>query len=237
MKRFGLGVLIAVSTTIAAEANAGSFWFPLAGYYPYSSGNNIQSIPDLDNRQNYMRSRMNETGDYWDGYRYSDGQIGFKKDRGGDWEFDGVPYAEDETYLYYDNHRGYDFAVPEGIEVHTVEGGTFCGTYEPEGQVCVQHNLSYGTFRTYYTHMDIADWVQYLNHGDWIGKWAHIGDVSDVSTANIGVHLHFVTYKYEPNHSDYSTRVGTIGYGWIVVDPYGLKDGVGGTDLEPYLWN
>lgn len=230
-------ILIIAATFLSTEAKAGTFWFPLDGYYPYSSGNNIQAVPDLDNRSNYMKSRMNETGDYWNGYSYSDGQIGFKKDGTGDWEFDGVPYAEDETYLYYDNHRGYDFAVPKYTEVHTVEGGEFCGIYAPEGQVCIEHDLPYGTFRTYYTHMEIESWVTSLSLGTWIGKWAHIGDVSDVSAGSVGVHLHFVTYKYDPTHPDYSTRVGTIGYGWIVVDPYGLKNGVGGADIEPYLWN
>jgi len=237
MKKFQLLLPAVVFAIIFAKAEANTFWFPLDGYYPYSSDNNITAVPDLDNRSNYMKSRMNETGNYWNGYLYAGPVVGFKKDGTGNWELDGVPYIGNKTYLFYDNHRGYDFAVPKDTKVHTVEAGKFCGITAIEGQVCIEHDLSYGKFRTYYTHMDIANWVYSLSYGTTIGKWAHIGNVSNVSAMSVGYHLHFVTYKYEPGHPDYNTRVGTIGYGWIVVDPYGLKDGVDGYDIEPYLWN
>ena len=229
-------ILLFVFTAITSVSFAGSFYFPLEGHYPYSSNNNIEAVPDLDVRTYYMKSRMNETGDYWNGYKYSDGQIGYKKDGGGDWGFDGVPYVEDETYLYYDNHRGYDFVVPQYTAVHAVEDGTFCGYVATYGQICIQHNLTEGVYQTYYTHMtNIPSSIKNMSYGQTIYRWTKVGEVSNVGAS--GVHLHFTTYKYDPNHPDYSTRKTPNNNGWIVVDPYGLKDGVGGDDLEPYLWN
>ena len=237
MKKFACTLAVLFSFMFAHSASAGTFWFPLEGHYPYSE-NNVTSVPDLDNRTNYMRSRMNETGNYWNGYNYSGGQIGFEKDGGGNWEFDGVRYIENKTYLYYDNHRGYDFRVTAGTAVHTVEAGTFCGYTPTYGQICVQHSIPEGVYRTYYTHMtNIPSWLQNAQYGTQVAKWTQVGAVSNVGIPTAIEHLHFVTYKYDPSHPNYSLREGTIGYGWIVVDPYGLKNGPGAPDLEPYLWN
>lgn len=243
---------VALALCFSLSAHAGTFWFPLNGYYPYSV--NVTAVPDLNQKSELMRSRMNQygkrsngciddaTGSSCSGSWTASKVWGYKKDGGGLWEFDGVPYTSNKNYLYYDNHRGYDFSVPANTSVHTVEGGTFCGVYTAEGQVCIEHNLSYGKYRTYYTHMNIANWVNYLSMGDWVGKWAHIGNVSNVSQYPVGVHLHFATYKYESYCVTNATttfckeRLGNVGPGWIVVDPYGLKNGVGGTDIEPYLW-
>lgn len=60
-------------------AQAGSFYFPIEGHYPYSPGNNIEAVPDLDNRTDYMKSRMNEKGNYWNGYNCSVGKSGLKR--------------------------------------------------------------------------------------------------------------------------------------------------------------
>lgn len=246
--------VLASALFFGLPAQAGTFWFPLNGFYPYSSGNNITAVPDLNQLSEVVRSRMNEygrrakgcldgvTGGSCIGSWNSTKVWGYKKDSVGLWELDGVPYSGNKNYLYYDNHRGYDFAVAAGTEVRTVEDGTFCGIYTAEGQVCIKHILPSGTYRTYYTHMNIATWVKSLNEGDWVGKWANIGNVSNVSQYSVGVHLHFATYKYDsscasnPTQTRCQERLGNVGPGWIVVDPYGLKNGVGGTDIEPYLW-
>ena len=146
-----------------------------------------------------------------------------------------MPYIENKTYLYYDNHRGYDFAVDAGTTVHTVEAGTFCGYTPTYGQICIQHSIPEGLYQTYYTHMtNIPYWLQTAQYGTYIAKWTQIGTVSNVGTTATP-HLHFTVRKYDPNHPDYVRR--RVDNGWIVVDPYGLKNGPGAPDLEPYLWN
>ena len=235
---------------ITSFVTAGSFWFPLDGHYPYSNYNNIQAVTDLDQRNFYVRSRMNETGRYSNGClndmtggscgsksTFSNSSVwGYKKDGSGSWQFDGVPYVGSVTYIYYDNHRGYDFAVPAGTGVHAVEDGTFCGHVPAYRQICIQHSISEGTYQTYYTHMNnIPSWLKNASIGTFISQWTKLGTVYKVGAS--GVHLHFATYKYDPYHPNYSTRKTPSDNGWIVVDPYGLKNGPGGTDLEPYLWN
>ncbi len=248
MKKFACTLAVLFLFVFASGAFAGTFWFPLEGHYPYSE-NQVTAVPDLDQRVSYMRSRMNETGQKSNGCNskdspsypctaaYVDGYSiwGYKKDGGGNWEFDGVPYIEDKTYLYYDNHRGYDFKVTAGTVVHTVEAGTFCGHVPSLGQICIQHSIPEGVYQTYYTHMtNIPSWLQTAQYGTYIAKWTQVGTVSNVGTAT--PHLHFTVRKYDPNHPDYARRKVNDS-GWIVVDPYGLKNGPGAPDIEPYLWN
>jgi hypothetical protein len=243
------GALFAILFVISAQA--GTFWFPLEGLYPYSV--QVTAVPDLDQRPYYMRSRMNEVGRRSNGclpdnsYQCSNtfdaakSVWGYLKDGGGNWEFDGVQYNDltstsKHAYLWYDNHRGYDFITTQSnAPVHTVEAGTFCGITPKYGQVCVQHILPSGTYKTYYTHMaNIPSSISSLGFGQKIAKWAKVGTVSNVGTSE--VHLHFVVQKYDPKHLSYSRRKVTDD-GWIVVDPYGLKNGPYGSDIEPYLWN
>jgi hypothetical protein len=232
------------------SAHAGTFWFPLEGLYPNTV--QVNAVPDLDQRQYYIRSRLNEIG------RRSNGCLpdtsyqcnntfdsvksvwGYIKDGGGYWLFDEVDYTEDKLYLYYDNHRGYDFhTFQANAPVHTVEAGTFCGKTASIGQVCVLHTILDGAqkvvYKTYYTHMaNIPSSIANMVYGTKIAKWAKIGTVSNTGTS--AVHLHFVVYKYDPNHTDLSRRKVTSD-GWIVVDPYGLRKGSYGSYLEPKLWN
>lgn len=236
MKNSFIVLFFALSSILAPNASAGPFWFPLDGHYPYSNYNNIQAVPDLDQRKLHIRSRMNETGKYSNGClngltggscgsssTFSNSSVwGYKKDGGGNWQLDGVPYVGSVAYLYYDNHRGYDFAVPSGTGVHAVEDGTFCGYDSTLGQICIQHSIESNTYRTYYSHMkNIPTWLKNASIGTFISQWTKIGTVSNVGTG--GVHLHFVTYKYDPYHPNYSIRKTPIGSGWIVVDPLWFK--------------
>jgi murein DD-endopeptidase MepM/ murein hydrolase activator NlpD len=243
---FGSAFVALVFTT---SIQAGTFWFPLEGYYPYTT--EVTAVPDLDQRIGYMRSRMNETGKKSNGcvadtsylctdsYKKNYSIWSYLKDGGGNWEFDGVYYTGDELYLWYDNHLGYDFIAKSDTAVRTVEVGTFCGLVRTYGQVCVQHLTSDGAnkiaYKTYYTHMaNIPSSISKMTIGQKIAKWTKIGTVSNVGT--VGKHLHFSVYKYDPNHINYSSRKVTSD-GWIIVDPYGIKAGLGGKNLEQYLWN
>jgi murein DD-endopeptidase MepM/ murein hydrolase activator NlpD len=232
-------VFIAALFCISNPVYAGTFWFPLEGYYPYQVP--ISAVPDLDTRDGYIKTRLSDTGKRENGcidnnttqscvlpFDSTTDVWGFKKDGGGDWWLDGVPYDDGlsgsgSVYMWYDNHRGYDFAVPEGVGVHAVEAGTTCTFYAPLNQVCLKHVVNGVTYQTYYAHMRNVP-TRLKTVGNVVTKWEYLGYVSKYGAE--GVHLHFVTRKLVK---------GTL----VTVDPYGHKEWRNGgwIDTEPYLWN
>lgn len=236
---------IAFCTTSIAQA--GTFWFPVEGHYPYSTNLIVTAVPDLDRSVGNMRTRLWQTGKKANGCRddspsypctstYSSGNSvwGYKKTGGGDWAFDGVRYNDYEggtgkVWLWYDNHGGYDFISSAGgtPAIHAVESGTTCGYTSSYGQVCIQHSLPTGTYRTYYTHMTNIQ-TKFKTTGNTVTRWDYIGNMGGTAPGGgVGVHLHFETHKLVS---------GT----YQIVDPYGHKPGWPSNTTDdpnnPYLW-
>ncbi len=139
---------------------------------------------------------------------------GYKRLGGMKWSTPRLNYLDyvdgsDDEYMWHDGHRGYDYAIQRWTPVHASASGTLENVYYPEGQITLDHRNGY---RTIYTHMQIAHPIPFNFH-----KGTMIGWVSNVSTSNIGPHLHFVVKKRNANGQ------------WEQVDPYG---GSG----EPVLW-
>lgn len=232
---------------ISSSAQAGSFWFPIAGHYPYSTNLKVTAVPDLDPRLDFIKTRLFETGLKSKGciadnanypcnstYVKDYSVWAYKRQGGGDWSFDGVRYNDGrggsgKKWLWYDNHRGYDFTSTTTThpEIYSVEGGSTCGYVPSIGQMCIQHSLNGGVYRTYYGHMkDIPSNLK--QNGGWghsVYRWYFLGRMSNKGTG--GVHLHFVTQKL-------------VDAQWVVVDPYGHKPGWPGNTTDdpnnPYLW-
>lgn len=218
-----------------SSAQAGTFWFPIDGHYPYSTNLVVTAVPDLDQTTDTIRTRLWETGEKDVDSITSGGLWAFVKDGGGDWDFDGVRYDDNQggtghEYVWYDNHTGYDFISTDSgtHEIHAVEDGETCGYSSTYGQICIEHSLSGGTYRTWYTHMSNIPSALKTNGGvgHSIYRWQYLGDMSNTGASS--VHLHFVTRKL-------------VGSDWVVVDPYGHKpDWPGNTNDDsnnPYLWD
>ena len=117
------------------------------------------------------------------------------------------------VWMWYDQHRGYDFLVKKLIPVLASARGKLDKVDTKWGQVTLDHS-DYGyKYQTIYTHMKLN-----LPLPKVVKKGSILGWVSNVAPSNqaVGVHLHFVVKK-------------KVGKEWIVVDPYG---GSG----EPVLW-
>lgn len=214
---------------------AGTFWFPIAGHYPYSTNLKVTAVPDLDPSPNTIKTRLWQKGTYNTQTITVSGLKAFTKSGGGDWDFDGVRYNDGrggtgKKYVWYDNHNGYDFVTTGSVtnpEIHAVESGKTCGHIAKYGQLCLEHVISGTKYQTIYTHMsNIPTRLKTSNVS--VAKWEFLGLMSNVSVEPVNVHLHFVTKKHIGNDS------------WVIVDPYGHKpnwpNDTSDDPNNPYLW-
>ena len=227
MKRF-IFVLMALFLFGTSSVYAGFLQFPATGYT--SSNAPVTAVMDHNSSWNYIETYTGETGSYWDGcLAYVNGQNvacdvntnadapwAYKRLGGATWSTPGLNYNDDvcddyptcSKYMWYDNHRGYDFAVPQWTSIGASAAGTIVEINGTWGQITIDHGNGY---RTTYTHM-------YLNLPlpQTVSKGERIGWVSDVAPVTVYPHLHFVVKR-------------STGGLWYLVDPYG---GSG----EPVLW-
>lgn len=208
--------VVAVLTLFVTNVHSAGFLkFPAVGYTKSSAP--VTAVVDNDLRPNYIKTFKGETGSYYDGcLAYVGGTYvacnpntnsiwGYKRSGGAPWTVTGIKYSGGTTYMWYDGHRGYDFAVPEMTPVIASANGTLGKITTSWGQVTIDHGNGY---RTTYTHMQLN-----LPLPTNIKKGSIIGWVSDVAPASspVSPHLHFVVEK-------------SLGGGkWEVTDPYGIK--------------
>lgn len=226
MKNYVIRVLAIITTVFISteSANAGFLRFPVYGYT--KSNATVTSVMDHDNTVGSIRTYTGQTGSISDGCKaYVNKQNvactssntsaprGYKKSGGGAWSVSGMNYADYTDggynwYMWYDNHNGYDFGVPQWTQVVASEGGTIVAINSTWGQITIDHGNGY---RTTYTHMYLL-----LPQMSTVAKGAALGWVSNVSPDPIGPHLHFTVRRY-------------LNGVWTLVDPYG---GSG----QPVLW-
>lgn len=253
-KKFFVAVVTAFVLCAASAASwAGTFWFPIDGHYPYSSNLIVTAVPDLDPTDGAMKTRLYQTGRKANGcidaspsYPCSSSYVegysiwAYKKDGGGDWDFDGVLYddaysSSGHQWLWYDDHTGYDFISTNNgatLGIHAVDDGVTCGYSSDWGQICIEHSLPTGTYRTWYTHMTNIPSTLKTNNGNGhtVYRWDYLGNMGSKAPSGVSVnkHLHFVTKKL-------------ISGNWVVVDPYGHKPSWPGSTTDdpnnPYLWD
>lgn len=205
---------------------AGFLEFPADGYTKSTAP--VTAIMDHDSRLNYIKTFKGQTGSFKDGcLAYVGGKNvtcdpitngsapwAYKRPKGVQWSISGLNYLDmapgTNIYMWYDNHHGYDFAVPEDTPVIASADGTLGKITTSWGQVSIIHSNGY---KTTYTHMQLN-----LPLPINIKKGSIIGWVSDVapSSSPVGPHLHFTVER-------------NTGGKWYVVDPFG---GSG----EPTLW-
>lgn len=107
----------------------------------------------------------------------------------------GINYIEsNNTYVFYDEHTGYDFLptnAPKGVAVYAAFGGTIHFVHDAYNTVYIEHGDGWST---YYLHMiDDAQHV-YPGAGDgaWVGTGYQIGNIGNTcSGCTVGSHLHF----------------------------------------------
>jgi len=206
------------------KATSSSFQlkFPLQGYTKTSAP--VQAVMDFDTRWNYITTRTGETGDYWSGcLAYVNGQNvacsqnneaapwAYKRPGGSSWNVAGFSYDDGgapgtNVYMWYDNHRGYDYAVTEGTDVLAAADGEVTDILPSMGQVEITHSNGY---KTYYLHMNPI----VVNEGDDVDQGEKIGDVSDEGAPG-AIHLHFGVYDSSGNLLDPYGRTGLYGALW-----------------------
>ncbi|MEY3783905.1 MAG: hypothetical protein RLZZ230_227 [Candidatus Parcubacteria bacterium] len=211
--------LILLSLLFSSNSYAAGFLeFPALGYTKSTAS--VTAVMDHDNRWNYIKTFKGQVGSFKDGclayvggknvtcdpLTNSSSPWSYKRLNGAQWSVSGLNYTDmapgTNVYMWYDNHKGYDFAVPEDTPVIAAASGTLGKITTSWGQVAVIHNNGY---KTTYTHMQLNLPLP-LN----ITKGSILGWVSDVapSSSPVGPHLHFVVER-------------NTGGKWYVVDPYG----------------
>lgn len=222
---FQLLTAAGILLTTASAAHAGFLWFPAPGYYAFSAP--VTAVPDLDSRLNYIKTRTGETGSYWDGClayvnnanvacnasTNAAAPWAYKRPGGVPWTVNWMNYndyasSNGNIYMWYDNHHGYDYAIPAGSEIVAPAAGNIVSIDSSWGQITIDHGNGY---QTTYTHMNL-----YRTSLGSVARNERLGYVSNVAPVPVSPHLHFVVKKY-------------VGGQWVVVDPYGS---VG----EPVLW-
>jgi murein DD-endopeptidase MepM/ murein hydrolase activator NlpD len=108
--------------------------------------------------------------------------------------------------MWYDGHKGYDYAVKEWTPVYAAARGKLVEIIPKDGQITLDHS-NYGyAYRTIYMHMKLV----YGPMPSVVPKGFLLGWVSNVYPQKIGVHLHFGVQK-------------KIGKEWKPADPYGER--------------
>ena len=134
--------------------------------------------------------------------------LGYKQANGGTF-LNALNYTDrpggDNTYLFYDEHTGYDF-VPAGaanlnVPVYAAAAGTVSRIYDSYNTVVIDHGNGY---QTYYLHMMSSGLIA---NNSTVVKGQQIGVVGNAG--GVSPHLHF-----------------TVKQGTARVDPYreGLWD-------------
>ena len=197
---------------------AGFLSFPLAGD-PYSVP--ITAIMDHNTNRNTIVTYTGEKGTYADGcLAYVGGRNvactslntsaprAFKRPNNTSWSitinYDDGYSRYGDAYMWYDNHRGYDYPADEWTPIYAAAAGTVTSYDAKWGQLTINHGNSY---RTIYTHMKLnAPLSTKVRRGQ------HIGWVSNIAPTPVPFHLHFVVQKQS-----------SAGAAWQNVDPYGYK--------------
>lgn len=215
--------------TVTVSEAAGFLAFPLAGYGPYSAP--ITAVLDHDTASaSAIVTFTGERGTKKDGcLAYVGGANkscdstnttaprAYRKTGGGSWNLGGISYIDAapgvNDYMWYDNHRGYDYAVAEWTQILAAAAGTIIAWDPAWGQLTIDHGNGY---RTIYTHMKLNAPLPLK-----LKKGQHIGWVSNIAPSPVKVHLHFVVQM---------KRTDGV---WVIADPYGGKDN--GT-TQSVLW-
>lgn len=193
-----------------------------------ASSPNVTALLDLDRSDDAIQIRNAQEGTKSDGcltYNENDNKEkcsqvstpnlkAFKTSSGNDWNVSWVEYhdaysSSGETWLWYDNHNGYDYAVPEGENVTASNPGKVDNIDSPFGEVEIIHENGY---KTIYTHMKNIQ----VNENDEVFEGQKLGEVSNTSPNDIGVHLHFTVRDASGN----------------LLDPYGGSY----NQSRPYMW-
>jgi hypothetical protein len=226
INKYVLCVLLLCATHVSF---AGFLAFPLSGYTPYTVP--VTAVLDHDTTStSAIVTFKGERGTKADGcYAYvkmqnvlcdstnTSAPRAYKKTGGEPWSLGGINYKDaapgTNVYMWYDNHRGYDYAVDEWTPIYATAAGTVTSWDPIWGQLTIDHGNGY---RSIYTHMKLNAPLPTK-----LMKRQHIGWVSNIAPKPVGFHLHFVVNK---KRSD-----GV----WVIADPYGGKDN--GT-TQPVLW-
>ncbi len=126
-----------------------------------------------------------------------------------------------------DNHRGYDWSMPEGTvilaaapgRVHLArpEANAHCPLLNQETQglsVKLRHQVGELWFETVYAHLSTVT----VQEGHWVQAGSPIG-LSGNTGCSTGPHLHFEVHRYDRAQGRF-----------VVMDPYGWW----GEDLDPW---
>lgn len=231
-----LSALMLCLATSNASA-AGFLYFPIEGRNIWTVP--ISAVPDLDTTAGRIAIFTGESGTPSNGCRKyisagnfpscspsdtaNNAVLGYGKSGGSNWQINGLPYHDGvsptgKTYLFYDNHRAYDFPVAAGSWVGAAATGTLVEINTTYGQLKLQHNYNGQIYQTVYTHMIINPAAAALLN-QTVPVFTRLGQVSNVGTG--GVHLHFAVLK----------KVGGL---WIPVDPFDGPHPTEGT--QPMLW-
>jgi murein DD-endopeptidase MepM/ murein hydrolase activator NlpD len=213
----------------ASLSFAGFLSSPLAGYTPYTAP--VTAILDHDTTSTgSIVTFRGERGSATNGCLAYVGGINvacdgknitapraYMRSGGMVWGVGSINYVDAapgvNMYMWYDNHRGYDYAVSKSTLVLAAAAGAVVKWDPTWGQLTIDHGNGY---RTIYTHMKLnAPLPSKLARGQ------HIGWVSNIAPTPVSTHLHFVVQMQR-----------TDGV-WVIADPYGGKDN--GT-TQPVLW-
>jgi hypothetical protein len=162
LKSFLMLFFVLSTTNIQAS---GFLMFPILGYTKSTAP--VTAIFDHDRNTNSIKTFKGEVGSYKDGcLAYINGSNttcssstkirAYKRPSGLAWTVTGINYIDaapgTNIYMWYDNHNGYDYAVPDMTPVVAAASGTGEITDKDLkwGQIKINHGNGY---RTIYTHM------------------------------------------------------------------------------------
>lgn len=183
--------------------------FPLSGYT--STTVPISAVMDhslsggfysADGRDNRVEAFNGEVGEEQYGLKITDGVRGYKQQSENDF-LSGYNYSDpDNEYLFYDEHPGFDFAVPNGTNVIAPFDGKL---YWATTDLVNGNTTGFGTFyidhengyATWYLHcsgltQSVLDEIQQNGYAI-VSRGDHIAESGNKGTT--GYHLHFEVRK------------------------------------------